>query len=118
MNLALFLFIISQVLFSHILIAKELETSELNKNNKVLVTEEHGISEKDLQISKELRQALLSDNTLSLPAQNIKIITINGEVFLKGPVKSLKEQQLILAKANNISGVKKIINRIEVINKP
>ena len=42
----------------------------------------------DLQITQQIRQAILRDKSLSTYAHNIKIITQNGQVTLKGPVRS------------------------------
>ena len=51
-------------------------------------------------------------------AKNIKIITIDGVVTLRGPVKSEKEKTDIGAKAQQVAGVKRVDNQLEVeVNK-
>jgi len=53
---------------------------------------------------------------LSTNGQNVKIITSDGKVTLRGPVKSAKEKDDIAAKATQIAGVKQVDNQLEVTN--
>jgi hyperosmotically inducible protein len=71
-------------------------------------------NEADRKITQEVRQALTSDNSLSTNAQNVKIITDNGTVTLRGPVKSEKEKTAIESKAKQVAGVKKVDNQLEI----
>jgi osmotically-inducible protein OsmY len=71
-------------------------------------------NEQDRKISQELRKAVTSDDTLSTNAQNVKIITQDGNVTLRGPVKSQKEKADIEAKAKQIAGVKNVDNQLEI----
>ena len=75
-------------------------------------------SASDLQISAAIRKAVLDDKTLSINAQNIKIITSDGAVTLRGPVKSEQEKKTIEAKARQVAGVTQINNLLEVENNP
>jgi osmotically-inducible protein OsmY len=47
-------------------------------------------------------------------AKNVKIITVNGVVTLRGPVKNPHEKETIEAKAQQIAGVNKVDNQLEV----
>ena len=47
-------------------------------------------------------------------AKNIKIITVDGVVTLRGPVQNPQEKQSIETKARQIAGVDKIDNQLEV----
>src|SRR5690242_6184084 len=40
----------------------------------------------DLKTTQAVRQALMKDSDLSMTAKNIKVITANGQVTLRGPV--------------------------------
>lgn len=71
-------------------------------------------NETDRTISQNIRQALTSDDSLSTSAQNVKIITDNGTVTLRGPVKSEKEKTEIENKAKQVAGVKKVDNQLEI----
>ncbi len=68
----------------------------------------------DMEITRQIRRALTSDHSLSTYAQNIKIITVNGVVTLKGPVKSAAEKQKASQVATAVTGVSKIQNEITI----
>ena len=72
----------------------------------------------DLELARQIRQALVKDKSLSTYAHNIKVIAQNGEVTLKGPVKSAEEKQAIEAKAAEVAGSPdRIKSEIEVAPK-
>jgi hyperosmotically inducible protein len=68
----------------------------------------------DQDITKEIRRAIVNDKSLSIYAHNVKIITQNGQVTLKGPVRSDEEKQIIEAKANAIAGDNKVTSELTV----
>ena len=45
---------------------------------------------RDLQLTQDIRRALMADEPLSVTAKNIKIITTGGNVTLRGPVNSVE----------------------------
>lgn len=47
-------------------------------------------------------------------AHNVKIITVNGVVTLRGPVKNPSEKQRIAATASQIAGAGKVHNDLEI----
>jgi hyperosmotically inducible protein len=68
----------------------------------------------DLRLSRKIRQAVVKDDQLSSEAKNIKIITINGTVTLRGPVKTDRERADIVAKAAQIAGDANVHSELEV----
>lgn len=71
-------------------------------------------SEMDRTITQKIRQAVMADDSLSTNAKNVKIITINGVVTLRGPVASAQEKDAIAKKANEVKGVVKVENQLDV----
>jgi hyperosmotically inducible periplasmic protein len=71
-------------------------------------------SKQDVDKTRRIRKALMSDKTLSTNAQNIKIVTLKGRTTLRGPVKNLAEQESILKKARKVVGTKNVENQLEV----
>jgi len=71
-------------------------------------------NEADRTITQNVRQAITSDDALSTSAQNVKIVTSDGTVTLRGPVKNEKEKQDIEAKAKQVAGVKRVENELEI----
>lgn len=71
-------------------------------------------NEADRKITQQIRQAVTKDDSLSISAQNVKIVTQDGKVTLRGEVKSDSEKQKIADKAKKVSGVKNVDNLITV----
>ena len=65
---------------------------------------DQGSSESDRKITQQIRQDLMKDKSLSFTAKNVKIITIDGKVTLRGPVKSDAERSAIEAAARRVTG--------------
>ena len=68
----------------------------------------------DIAITRNIRQAVVADQTLSRNAHNVKIITAKGIVTLRGPVEDIAEKENIGAKAQQVAGVTRIDNQIEI----
>ena len=56
----------------------------------------------------------MKDKSLSSYAHNVKIITQNGQVTLKGPVRSDDEKRAVEAKATEIAGPNKVTDELDV----
>src|SRR2546430_16230356 len=61
-------------------------------------------SSADLKITQAIRQAIMKDGGLSMTAKNIKIITANGHVTLRGPVNTAQEKAKIDQLAKSAAG--------------
>lgn len=85
-------------------------------NDQAKTAQDHSESEADRTISQNIRQAITADDSLSVNGKNVKIITIDGKVTLRGPVESETEKSTIVAKAQQVAGVKNIENQLEVTN--
>ena len=68
----------------------------------------------DREITKKIRQSLMADKSLSTYGHNVKIITQDGAVTLKGPVHSEEEKQAIGSKAIEVAGEGKVTNQLTV----
>jgi osmotically-inducible protein OsmY len=71
-------------------------------------------SHSDLQITKQIRKSIVSDKSLSTYAHNVKIITQNGQVTLKGPVRSDDEKRTLEAKAAEVAGAGNVNDELNV----
>jgi osmotically-inducible protein OsmY len=70
----------------------------------------------DRTITQGIRKAIVADPSLSVDAKNVKIMTAQGVVTLRGPVKTPQERATIAEKAQQIAGVMRVENQLEVIN--
>ena len=77
--------------------------------------EQQSESTSDRMLTKKIRQSIMADKSLSTDAHNVKIITQNGMVTLKGPVKSDEEKTAIASKAADVAGGQdKVTNQLTV----
>ena len=68
----------------------------------------------DRNITKQIRSSIMNDKSLSTYAHNIKIITQDGKVTLKGPVRSADDKANIEAKAVAVAGADNVTNHLRV----
>ena len=68
----------------------------------------------DRAITSKIRKSLVSDKTLSTYAHNVKVIAQDGQVTLKGPVRSEDEKRAVESKAAAIVGAAHVTNEISI----
>jgi osmotically-inducible protein OsmY len=68
----------------------------------------------DREITQRIRRALMDDKTLSTYAHNVKVITQDGHVTLKGPVQTADEKKTVEAKASEVAGDGHVTNQISI----
>jgi len=68
----------------------------------------------DLKMTQDIRRSIVRDKSLSTYAHNVKIITQNGMVTLRGPVRSQEEKGAIEAKATEVAGVKHVKSELQI----
>lgn len=83
--------------------SKDEVTADQQKNNRP-----------DRDITQQIRQSIMKDKSLSTYAHNVKIITQNGQVTLKGPVRSDEEKRTVEAKATEVVGEKNVISELKI----
>jgi hyperosmotically inducible periplasmic protein len=85
-----------------------------DRSNDAVTAGEQSNSKQDLKLTAKIRRAIVKDKSLSTMAHNVKIVSLNGAVTLRGPVKSDEEKATIDAKAQAIAGTQKVDNQLEV----
>lgn len=83
--------------------AKDAVTSDQQKENS-----------NDRTITQKIRRALMDDKSLSTYAHNVKIVARDGQVTLKGPVRTEEEKQIVEAKATDVAGAGRVTNQISI----
>ena len=68
----------------------------------------------DREITRRIRRALMDDKTLSTYAHNVKVIAQDGQVTLKGPVRTEEEKKTVEAKATEVAGAGHVTNQISI----
>lgn len=93
--------------------------NQRDRNGATLTPDDQGNSQADLEITRKIRQALMrSTNNFSMTAKNVKIITVNGKVALRGPVNTDTEKTGIADIAKNIAGAGNVENQLEIKTNP
>jgi hyperosmotically inducible periplasmic protein len=88
--------------------------NERDRSRETQTSGDQSNSSADLKITQAIRQALMKDSELSTTAKNVKIITNNGQVTLRGPVKNAQEKAKIDQLARSAAGGAKIDDQLEV----
>lgn len=90
-----------------------------DRADATLTPEDQGESAADREITQKVRKAITSaPGDYSVTAKNIKVITANGKVTLRGPVKTEDEKTSIASLAKGIAGEANVDDQLEVKSNP
>jgi hyperosmotically inducible protein len=90
------------------------KVNDRDRNKAQSTADQQKENRSDREITRDIRRSIVQDKSLSTYAHNIKIISQNGMVTLKGPVRSEEEKTAIEAKAAEIAGKDKVTSQLEV----
>ena len=85
-----------------------------DRDDKTLVPTDQGGSAADREVTAAIRREIAGDDSLSTNAHNVKIVTVDGVVTLRGPVKTAAEKATVASKAEAAKGVKRVDNQLEI----
>lgn len=94
--------------------ADNTKVNKRDRNKEEPTAGQQSNAKTDRELTRKIRQALVKDKDLSTYAHNVKVITRNGTVTLKGPVRSEDEKKAVEAKAAEVAGGASITNELEV----
>src|SRR2546423_1583728 len=90
------------------------KTNERDRNNANPTADQQKSNSSDMKITQDIRRSIVKDKGLSTYAHNVKIITQNGNVMLRGPVRSEEEKAAIEAKATDVAGASHVKSEIQI----
>jgi hyperosmotically inducible protein len=91
------------------------KTNQRDRNSNEPTADQQKSNKSDREMTRAVRRALVKDKSLSTYAHNVKVITQNGVVTLKGPVRTQEEKQSVEAKAAEVVGAPdKVHSELEV----
>lgn len=95
------------------------DNTRMNKEpaNRKMSADQQGQHSSDVTVTQKIRKRLNKDKSLSTYAHNVKIITRNGMVTLKGPVRSEKEKGIVEQVAGEVAGKDNVTSEIAVAPK-
>ena len=90
------------------------KTNERDRDKAAATADRQKMNPQDREMTKKIRAAIVADKSLSTYAHNIKIITQDGKVTLKGPVRSDEEKTAVMTKATGIAGDGNVTDQMDV----
>jgi hypothetical protein len=94
--------------------ADNTKMNQRDRNANEPTADQQKANRSDRDITQQIRKSIVSDKSLSSYGHNVKVITQNGMVTLKGPVRSEEEKKAVEAKAAEVAGADKVTNEIDV----
>ena len=91
------------------------KTNERDQSSYELTADQQSLSRKDAELTRQIRKEIMRDKSLSIYAQNVKIISMNGLVTLKGPIRTEDEQRRILQKAKSFAGAANVVDQMDIV---
>lgn len=90
------------------------DRNERDRSGSTLTPLDQGSSEADRDVTQLVRQRIMDQDGFSVNAKNVKVITQNGVVTLRGPVASSEEKTQIGVITAEANGVKRVDNQLEI----
>jgi hyperosmotically inducible periplasmic protein len=94
--------------------ADNTKTNERDRSASEPTADQQKENRSDRDITQQIRQSIMKDKSLSTDGHNVKIITQNGQVTLKGPVRSEDEKKAIEVKAAEVAGESKVTSELNI----
>jgi len=90
------------------------DNTKQNKDQTAPTADQQKMNPADRAITQKIRMAIHDDANLSMYAHNIKVITQDGKVTLRGPVRTGDEKNSLEAKAVSVVGQDNLTDLLEV----
>jgi hyperosmotically inducible periplasmic protein len=90
------------------------DNTKNNRDKTSPTADQQKLTPADRELTKKIRASINNDKSLSTYAHNIKIISQDGKVTLRGPVRSEDEKAAIESKATAIAGPNSVTNMLDV----
>ena len=90
------------------------DNTKTNKDQAGPTADQQKMNPSDRAVTQKIRKAIHEDQSLSSYAHNIKVITQDGKVTLRGPVRSEEEKSNLAAIAVSVAGQENVTNQLDV----
>jgi osmotically-inducible protein OsmY len=94
--------------------ADNTKMNQRDRNSNEATADQQKANRSDRDITQQIRKSIAGDKSLSTNGHNVKVITQNGMVTLKGPVRSEEEKKAVEDKAAEVAGADKVTSEIDV----
>jgi hyperosmotically inducible periplasmic protein len=94
--------------------ADNTKKNERDRSGEAKTSGDQSNNPEDIKITAAIRSAVVREDSLSATAKNVKVITADGTVTLRGPVQNEAEKAKIAELAQSAASNAKIDNQLEV----
>ena len=94
--------------------ADNTKVNQRDKAKTAVTADQQKENTADRTTTQKIRQSIMKDKSLSSYAHNVKVVTMDGQVTLKGPVRSDAEKKTVVAKAVEVAGEGKVTDQISI----
>jgi hyperosmotically inducible periplasmic protein len=85
-----------------------------DRSSEQVTADQQKQNSSDIELSRKIRSSISKDKSLSTYAHNVKVITQDGIVTLKGPVRSEEESKVVESKAADVAGASNVKNQLDI----
>lgn len=93
------------------------DNTKTNQDRSAPTADQQKVNAADRETTRNIRKSIMADKGLSTYAHNVKVITQNGKVTLRGPVLSAEEKETVESKAAAVAGKDNVTSYIDVVPK-
>jgi osmotically-inducible protein OsmY len=93
------------------------KTNQGDASKDATTADQQKMNPADRNTTRQIRKSIMQDKSLSTYAHNIKIITQDGKVTLKGPVRTADDKASLEAKAVAVAGADNVTDQLEIAPK-
>lgn len=93
------------------------DNTKANHDRSAPTAGQQKIDANDRETTRNIRKSIMADKALSTYAHNVKVITQNGKVTLRGPVHSAEEKEAVESKAAAVAGKENVTSYIDIVPK-
>ena len=94
--------------------ADNTKVNERDRSKNATTADQQKENASDRDLTQKIRRSVMDDKTLSTYAHNVKIVAQDGQITLKGPVRTEQEKKTIEAKAIEVAGAGRVTNEISI----
>jgi osmotically-inducible protein OsmY len=113
-SLGLFTLVIAPVAIPQESGQSQPDNTKQNRDQSAPTADQQKNNDGDRVITQKIRKSIMAEKSLSAYAHNVKIITQDGKVTLRGPVRSEDEKKEVQAKAEAVAGEGNVTCLVEV----
>ena len=94
--------------------ADNTKVNERDKAKGAVTADQQKENTGDRTLTQKIRQSIMRDKSLSTYAHNVKVVATDGQVTLKGPVRTEEEKRTVEAKAAEVAGADHVTNEMSI----